>query len=77
MIKAISVLPLILALSACATLTVMDPRACPTERKYSRAEQQALRAAVPKTPHVVKLALVDYGKLRDQSRACRGETVPK
>jgi hypothetical protein len=62
-------------LAGCAS-TVFDPRACPRERVYTRAEQTAIADAMPRTPPVIVGALIDYTKLRDQSRACRGERVP-
>lgn len=63
-------------LTACATNTVFDPRACPQERKYTRAEQQRLLNELPRAGPMTRAAILDYGKLRDQARACRGETVP-
>lgn len=60
------------AVSSCAS-SVFDARACPNERVYTGAEQRAMLAALPKTPPIVKQAMVDYGKLRDKARACRGE----
>lgn len=61
-----------MVISSCST-AVFDARACPVERKYTKAEQTALADALPKSPHIVKVAIVDYGKLRDKARACRGE----
>ena len=68
--KLVIVIPLMLILSACAT--TFDPRACPQERIYTKAEQQKLLAALKKSPVVIQGAMVDYGKLRDMVRACRG-----
>ncbi len=59
-------------LGGCAT-TVFDPRACPNERRYTKAEQDQFLADLPKTPASIQGAMVDYGKLRDKARACRGE----
>lgn len=63
-------------LGGCAT-AVFDPRACPQEKKYSKAEQDAFLAGLPSAAPALKSMIVDYGKLRDQARACRGEAVPK
>jgi len=52
--------------------TVFDPRACPVERTYTQAEQEALAKEYRTTGPAIKAALVDYGKLRDKARACRG-----
>jgi hypothetical protein len=60
--------------SGCAT-AVFDPRACPVERSYTRAEQTQLANELAKSGPAVKSAMVDYGKLRDKARACRGEAV--
>lgn len=59
-----------LLLSGCST--VFDPRGCPEEKKYSKAEQKAFLDAIDKAPPIIQGMLVDYGKLRDHSRACRG-----
>jgi hypothetical protein len=59
-----------LLLAGCAT--TFDPRACPREKIYSKAEQKAFLDGVGKSPLVIQNMLVDYGKLRDQARACRG-----
>jgi hypothetical protein len=50
-----------------------DERACPQEKKYTKAELNSLADAVEKAPAVIKGAMSDYGKLRDKARACRGE----
>lgn len=73
--RALCLIPLLFLLSACATASVFDPRACPQERKYTKAEQDQFLKDMPKTPASIQGALVDYGKLRDKSRACRGEKV--
>lgn len=62
---------LALLISGCATAT-FDPRACPVERTYSAAEQLTLAEELKAAGPAVKSALVDYGKLRDKARACRG-----
>lgn len=64
------ILPTLL-LTSCAT-AVFDPRACPQEKKYTKAEQQKFLDELPTTPPAIKQAMVDYGKLRDKARACRG-----
>lgn len=61
--------------SACTTTAVFDPRACPTERTYTKAEQKQIMAELKRTPVVIQGVVVDYGKLRDMARACRGEAV--
>lgn len=50
-----------------------DPRGCPTERKYTKAEQAAFLRDFPRTPPVVQGFIADYGILRDKVRACRGD----
>jgi hypothetical protein len=59
------------AVSSCAS-TVFDKRACPVERKYSKAEQDQFLRDLDRTPTSIQGAMVDYGKLRDKARACRG-----
>lgn len=61
------------AISSCAG-NRFDPRGCPTERKYTKAEQDQFLKDLPKTPQSIQRAMTDYGKLRDKVRACRGET---
>lgn len=63
---------LTLLLTDCAK-TVFDARACPRERAYSKAEQDQFLNDLGKTPASIRGAMVDYGKLRDKARACRGE----
>lgn len=65
----------VIALSIAGCGTVVDPRLCPVERKYTRAEQDQFLADFDKTPESIQGVLVDYGKLRDAVRACRGERV--
>lgn len=50
---------------------VFDARACPREKVYSREHQAKMADALPKAPPIIQDAIVDYGKLRDQARACR------
>lgn len=49
--------------------------ACPREAKYSREFQKAAAEELLALPLSSSLAqmIVDYGKLRDQARVCRGE----
>lgn len=56
----------------CVTAT-FDERACPRERTYTRAEQTKIADELVKAGPAIKGAFVDYGKLRDKTRACRGE----
>ena len=63
---------LLLLLSGCAT-GVFDPRACPQERKYTQVELNRLADEVDRAGPATKSAMVDYGKLRDKARACRGQ----
>lgn len=60
-------------ISSCAG-TRFDPRGCPTEKKYTKAEQEQFLRDLPKSPKSVQDAFVDYGRLRDKARACRGES---
>lgn len=69
--KTMIILSLALALGGCATTTAFDPRGCPQERQYTKAEQDAFLAAMPETPAVIKNALADYRDLRREARACR------
>lgn len=62
-------LPLI---GGCATAP-FDKRACPVESTYTKAEQVALADALRSAAPVIRSAFVDYGKLRDKARACRGK----
>jgi hypothetical protein len=57
--------------SGCAT-AVFDPRACPVEKSYTRVQQTAIADQLKKSGPAVRGAFVDYGKLRDKARACRG-----
>lgn len=60
-----------LMLAGCAAPAVFDKRACPVERTYTKAEQAQLGRDMQDTPASIQGAMVDYGKLRDKSRACR------
>ena len=61
-----------MALSSCATTGVFDARACPREKLYSKEEQERFLNDLPKAPKSIQGLVVDYGKLRDKARACRG-----
>jgi hypothetical protein len=65
---------LVTLISACATAV---SSACPREVEYSLQQQQ--RAAeelstLPRDGMVRGTMMPDYGRLRDQARACRGES---
>jgi hypothetical protein len=61
--------------TGCATVV---SSACPREVEYS-AEQQRRAAdelsALPRDSMVRSTMMPDYGRLRDQVRACRGEST--
>jgi hypothetical protein len=61
-----------LLMSGCAA-AVFDERACPREKQYTKAQQTALADDLAKAGPALKGAMVDYLKLRDKARACRGE----
>lgn len=64
----------LLVLSGCVTdNAVFDPRGCPREKTYTAEQQTQIANDLKKTPRSVKSAMIDYGKLRDKARACRGE----
>lgn len=67
----LALIPMTMLLASCQT-AVFDARACPTERAYSKAEQQKLAAELRSAGPALRSAMVDYGKLRDKARACRG-----
>lgn len=58
-------------ISGCETAN-FDARGCPQERNYTREEQAAIADQLKLAGPAVKSAMVDYGKLRDKARACRG-----
>lgn len=65
------VLPMTL-ISACAT---GNSDACPREVDYSPAQQQQAAdelLALPRDSMIRGTFMPDYGRLRDQVRACRG-----
>lgn len=66
-----------LLLGGCQTTAVFDLRACPRERSYTAEEQAQMARDLDKSPPSIQRAFVDYGKLRDKARACRGEEPPK
>ena len=58
-------------LSGCATAH-FDARACPTIRGYTKAQMTALADELVKAGPALQSMAVDYLKLRDKVRACRG-----
>lgn len=58
-------------LSGCAGV-IFDPRACPREQEYTKQQQEQAARELPKAGPMVQRFIVDYGKLRDKARACRG-----
>lgn len=68
----LALMTLSLLLTGCAT-AVFDPRGCPTEKKYTKAQQQQLADETEKAGPMVQTAMTDYGKLRDKARACRNQ----
>lgn len=60
-----------LLLGGCATAGSSGP-ACPREVEYSREFQARLADETIAAGATVQAAMVDYGKLRAQTRACRG-----
>lgn len=64
-------IPLTMLTSGCET-AVFDARACPREKPYSREFQNRLATELRTAGSVLKEAMMDYGKLRDKVRACRG-----
>ena len=67
----LALIALTLLTSGCVT-AVFDARACQTERKYTRAQQVAIADELKKSGPAIKSAIIDYGKLRDKAKACRG-----
>lgn len=53
-------------------MAVFDERACPRERQYTRAQQAAIADDLARAGAALQGAIVDYQKLRDKARACRG-----
>ena len=67
--------PLTTLISACATAPSSIP-ACPREVEYTAAQQ--IKAAdellvLPESGMIRGTMMPDYGRLRAQARACRGE----
>lgn len=69
--RAILIGALCAALSACAHDVALQS-VCPPVKTYTPAEQKALAAELAALPPGSALgsAIVDYGRLRDASRAC-------
>lgn len=72
-IRALAVLPIAIFLGGCPEGTVFDERGCPRERVYTKAEQVRIANELKKAGPALKGVVVDYGKLRDKVRACRGQ----
>lgn len=68
---------LMMSIAGCATAP--SSGACPREVEYS-AEQQRRTAdelsMLPRDGMVRGTLVPDYGRLRDQARACRGDSAP-
>jgi outer membrane murein-binding lipoprotein Lpp len=60
-------------LAGCASreVAVVDPRLCPPVKAYSKQEQAQMARDLDQTPPSIQKAFIDYGKMRDQARACR------
>lgn len=59
-------------ISSCASTAVFDPRACPVEKTYTREELRQAADALDRADPILQGFMVDYGRLRDKARACRG-----
>lgn len=75
-----ALVPLTLSIAACATAPSSPPAACPREVDYSRQQQEQaadeqaeIAKALGREGIIVGRFMPDYGRLRDQARACRGE----
>lgn len=65
---------LMLSTAGCATV---PSSACPREVEYSAEQQKRAAeelAGLPRDGMVRGVMMPDYGRLRDQARACRGAT---
>ena len=67
-------------LSGCVTV---PSNACPQEVVYTRQQMEAadmeraeINEKLGRVGIITGLFMPDYGRLRNQSRACRGEKVP-
>ena len=62
-------------LSGCVTeaSSVVDRRVCPVEKRYTSVELAALGKAIQAADPVIQQAAIDYMRLRDHARACRGK----
>lgn len=65
-------LPFVIAGCAANKEAVFDPRACPREKTYTPEQQAQIAEGLDKSPRIIQGVVVDYGRLRDQARACRG-----
>jgi hypothetical protein len=64
------------SIAGCATAS---SSACPREVEYSTEQQRRAAdelSALPRDGMVRGVMMPDYGRLRDQARACRGEANP-
>ncbi len=64
--------PLMMLISGCVTAS---SNACPREVEYSKAQETQAAdelTVLPKDGMVRGTFMPDYGRLRDQARACRG-----
>jgi hypothetical protein len=72
---------LTLSIAGCATASSSSaPPACPREVEYSRQQEEAaademeeIRQRLGRDGIIVGQFMPDYGRLRDQTRACRGQ----
>ena len=73
MLKLVALGLLAISISACATAS--SSPVCPREVEYSKEFQVGLADELALLPAGAKLsiAMIDYGILRNKSRACRGE----
>lgn len=75
---ALALLPILTG--GCATAPSSPPAACPREVEYSRQqqeqaamEQDEITKALGRDGIIVGRFMPDYGRLRDQARACRAK----
>ena len=68
----LALIPLVMLLAGCET-AVFDARACPMLKTYTRAQLNKMADELDKAGPALQAMSVDYLKLRDQVRACRGK----
>lgn len=69
----------LLTMSIAGCATAPSSGACPREVEYSAEQQRRAAdelATLPRDGMVRAVMIPDYGRLRDQARACRGESAP-